>query len=179
MRLTIEPCPILAISSSSEAAPAATSPRSAPRSSASPSRASRMTRLGGTCLHRGCIPTKALLHTARPSRGSRHAGAFGVVAPSRGSTSSRRTSYKSRSSQERQGVEYLFKKNNVECCGAGSLYGRTAWRSRRTAKQVIGSPSPILLATGSAPRASRAPFDGKRVLDSDHILELASVPRTG
>ena len=37
-------------------------------------------RLGGTCLHQGCIPTKALLHAAEVADSARHAGDFGVVA---------------------------------------------------------------------------------------------------
>ena len=50
-------------------------------------------KLGGTCLHRGCIPTKAILHAAEVADAARHGSQFGCTPPSTGSTPRRSTRY--------------------------------------------------------------------------------------
>ncbi len=136
-------------------------------------------RLGGTCLHRGCIPTKALLHTAGLLDEIRKAESFGVDVAAPALDMERTHLYKDAVvDKNARGVEYLLKKNKVEAIhGRGRLTGpnevevespdgRRSYRARH-----------ILVATGSVPRdIPPAPADGERILNSDHILKLQSVP---
>ncbi|MEE8137547.1 MAG: dihydrolipoyl dehydrogenase [Thermoanaerobaculia bacterium] len=138
-------------------------------------------KFGGTCLHRGCIPTKALLHTAGLLDEIRKAGDFGVAVEGAALDLEKAHRYKDRVvDKSARGIDYLFKKNQVEGMhGRGRLVGphevevegsdgRRALRCRH-----------ILIATGSVPRQIRpAPTDGQRILDSDHILSLPRVPRS-
>ena len=81
---------------------------------------------GGTCLHWGCIPTKALLHAAAILDQTRHAASFGVkvAAPELDVAALHR--YKDRVVQSNaKGVEYLFKKNGVRSFhGRGKVAGK-------------------------------------------------------
>ncbi len=139
-------------------------------------------RLGGTCLLRGCIPTKQLLHTADLLDRIREAGDQGIeVADARidiGKAMDRKEEVVAKNAR---GVEYLFKKNGVERIrGKGRLTGahevevegpdgeRTTYRAEH-----------VLIATGSMPREiPPAPSDGERILTSDHVLELREVPES-
>src|SRR6266581_7123509 len=82
-------------------------------------------KVGGTCLHRGCIPTKALLQTASLLDQLQHASAFGINAPVSGVdmdvAGARRDQVVS---QLHRGVEFLLKKNKVAIVrGRGRLSG--------------------------------------------------------
>ena len=82
--------------------------------------------LGGTCLHWGCIPTKAMLHAAEVLDLARRAGDFGVVIRSPALDLSAMHWYKDKVVQKNaKGIEYLFRKNKVESVkGHGRLAGR-------------------------------------------------------
>ena len=135
--------------------------------------------LGGTCLHRGCIPTKALLHTADLLEEARHGGEFGVACAEPKLDLGRAHQHKQKVVRKNaKGIESLFRKHKIETVrGRGRLDG-----ARRVVVEADGGERAIdtrhvLLATGSAVRGLPfLPFDGERVLSSDHILELASVP---
>ena len=135
--------------------------------------------LGGTCLHRGCIPTKALLHTADLLEDARHGGEFGVSCDEPRLDLARAHQHKQKVVRKNaKGIESLFRKHKIETVqGRGRLDG-----PRRVVVESDGGTRAIdtrnvLIATGSTVRALPfLPFDGKRVLSSDHILELASVP---
>ncbi len=139
-------------------------------------------RYGGTCLLRGCIPTKALLHTADLLDRIRDAGTMGIdvsgAALDIDKTMDRKEQVVDKNAR---GVAFLFKKNEVEGIrGRGRLAGpheveveapdggRTTYRAKH-----------VLIATGSVPREiPPAPTDGERILNSDHILELRQVPES-
>ena len=138
-------------------------------------------RYGGTCLLRGCIPTKALLHTADVLEEVRRAGDFGVSTAAPELEIGKAQEYKRAVvDKNAKGVEYLFKKNKVEGIhGRGRLIGpneveveneegKTTWRGRH-----------IMIATGSVPRELPfAPADAAKILNSDHMLELEHVPES-
>ena len=146
---------------------------------------------GGTCLHRGCIPTKALLENASRYQDLLHAAEFGLAVGHVGVDWSRVQARKSRVVKELAGgVAGLLKKHKVEVVhGWGRLLD-----ARRVgvhdpeeagASEPSGEPlrildaNSVILATGSVPRPiPLAPFDGERVLSSDHLLELSSVPES-
>jgi dihydrolipoamide dehydrogenase len=136
-------------------------------------------RYGGTCLLRGCIPTKALLHTADLLDQVREAARFGVEAGEPSVDILKAQEYKRWVvDKNAKGVQYLFKKNGVEGMrGFGRVVGPTT-------VEVTGDDGArrldtrhILIATGSVPRDP--PFarpDGERILSSDHLLELERIP---
>ena len=138
------------------------------------------TRLGGTCLLRGCIPTKSMLESAEVAEHAMHAADFGITT---GDVSIDLKAVLRRKDtvvdQNAGGVKYLMKKNKVEVFnGFGSLEGpgRVKVTSKEGA-QVLNTKN-ILLATGSVPR--RIPgieIDGEAVMTSDELLELTVMPR--
>lgn len=135
---------------------------------------------GGTCLHWGCIPTKALLHAAEVLDETRHAAKFGVKVAGAELDLPAVHKYKDKVVQSNaRGVEYLFKKNGVTLLrGRGKLAGP----GRVEVAPPDGKPQTIetkftVLATGSAIRGlPGVEFDGKRVLHSDHALGLREIP---
>ena len=135
--------------------------------------------LGGACLHRGCIPTKALLHTARLLEEVRGARNFGVIAPEPELDMSRTHAFKKKVVHKNaKGIEFLFRKNGIETVtGTGRIAGPDAVEVRSGEESRLLGAKHILIATGSSPaRAPFAPTDGVRILDSDQILELERVP---
>ena len=135
---------------------------------------------GGTCLHWGCIPTKALLHAAEVLESSRHAGRFGVkVAPGELDIPGLHK-YKDRVVlSNAKGVEFLFKKNGVTLIpGRGTLAarGQVAVTPSDGAVKRIDTKATIV-ATGSAIRGlPGVAFDGERIIHSDHALGLKAIP---
>jgi len=134
---------------------------------------------GGTCLHRGCIPTKALLHTADLLEDARHGAEFGVVGAEPRLDLPRAHQHKLKVVRKNaKGIESLFRKHRIELVqGRGRLDGARRVVVRGDGGERTIEARFVLLATGSVPRALPfLPEDGKRVLNSDHILELQSVP---
>jgi dihydrolipoamide dehydrogenase len=138
-------------------------------------------RFGGTCLLRGCIPTKALLWTAELLDHLRHGADFGITAEAALDVE-KAYQHKSRVvDQNAKGVEFLFKKNKVEGIveGRGRLVGAHQVEVDKNGEKRVLSARHILLATGSVPR--EVPFaktDGERIVNSDHVLETAKVPKS-
>ncbi|MCP4203701.1 MAG: dihydrolipoyl dehydrogenase [bacterium] len=135
---------------------------------------------GGTCLHRGCIPTKALLHTASVLDQAREAGKFGVAVSSAVLDLDKAQSYKRGVvDKNASGIDYLFKKNKIEGIhGFGRLVAPTRVEVRGSdgAMRTLWARF-VLIATGSVPReVPMAPTDGIRLLNSDHILNVDRVP---
>jgi dihydrolipoamide dehydrogenase len=136
-------------------------------------------RVGGTCLHRGCIPAKELLQTAEVLRTVRSAADFGVVtsdpALQLATSQTRKQTVVDRLTS---GLESLLKGRKVTVVpGTGVLApdGRTLNISDGS---VIRGRN-VLIATGSSPRALAVDglaFDGKRVLSSEEVLQLQEVP---
>jgi dihydrolipoamide dehydrogenase len=135
---------------------------------------------GGTCGLRGCIPTKALLHTAAVLDEIRDSAALGiqVAEPALDMVKAQERKQKVVDSNAK-GVEYLFKKNKVTGMirGRGRLTGPNEVTVEGPDGEAVYGARFILIATGSVPRdIPVAPADGERVLNSDHVLELKSVP---
>ena len=137
---------------------------------------------GGTCLLRGCIPTKALLHTADLLEDFKGAKEFGIVADKVTldfpAVMTRKARLVNRLSK---GVEgYLFKKNNIALFkGTGRLDGpRTVVVTGDKAETRLTTKA-VILATGSRPRSLPGiTLDGRSIVTSDDILELKDVPRS-
>lgn len=132
-------------------------------------------KVGGTCLHRGCIPTKALLHAAEVADSSRESEKFGIRTSFEGIEMPAVLSYQ-------QGVvERLWKGLQGTIAGRkiDTIYGDGKLVSP-TAVMVNGATytgDHVVLATGSAPRSLPGlELDGTRVITSDEALTLDRVP---
>ncbi|HEV8629648.1 MAG TPA: dihydrolipoyl dehydrogenase [Thermoanaerobaculia bacterium] len=140
-------------------------------------------KLGGTCLHRGCIPTKALLHSAEVLDTLRKADSFGVIAGEVKLDVAKAHDHKRKVvDKNARGIEGLFKKNKVTGIlqGTGKLVEpHTVEVAKAGAETQRLSARYVMIATGSVPREIPvAKTDGKKVLNSDHILELERVPKS-
>jgi dihydrolipoamide dehydrogenase len=137
-------------------------------------------RLGGTCLLRGCIPTKSMLESAEIAEHARHAEEFGIsVGDVRVSLEAVLKRKDKVVSQNAGGVQFLMKKNKVEVFhGLGSLEGGGRVKVTSASGAQVLSAKNILLATGSKPRQiPGVQVDGVAVLTSDELLELRELPR--
>ncbi|WP_078503620.1 dihydrolipoyl dehydrogenase [Streptomyces sulphureus] len=134
-------------------------------------------KLGGTCLHRGCIPTKALLHAGEVADSAREGAEFGVKTSFEGIEMAGVHKYKdgvvSGLHKGLQGLVASRKVTYVE--GSGYL-------SSPTSVDVNGQRFEgrhILLATGSVPKSLPGlEIDGDRIISSDHALQLDRVPKS-
>jgi dihydrolipoamide dehydrogenase len=137
---------------------------------------------GGTCLLRGCIPTKALLHTADLYEDLKHAKEFGIVAERIGIDFPAVMARKSRVvNRLSKGIEsYLFKKNKITLYkGEGRLEGGRSVIVKGPGGETRVATKNVILATGSRPRSLPGiPVDGKAILTSDEILEIKEVPKS-
>ncbi|MCY1142086.1 dihydrolipoyl dehydrogenase [Actinoplanes sp. Pm04-4] len=131
--------------------------------------------LGGTCLHRGCIPTKALLHAAEIADQTRESEQFGVKADLVGIDMAGVNAYKDGVvARLYKGLQGLLKQDKITVVnGAGKLVAKDTVEvdgQRYTGRNVI-------LATGSYSRSLPGlEVDGKRVITSEHALKLDRVP---
>ncbi len=136
---------------------------------------------GGTCLLRGCIPTKALLHSAEVFETMKHAADFGILGSEPTVDMAKVQTYKTKVVDlNAKGVGALFKQNKIEGIqGFGRLAGPNRVEIEAEGGKRTLSTRFTLIATGSVPRAMRiAPTDGVKVVNSDHILELDRVPKS-
>jgi dihydrolipoamide dehydrogenase len=133
--------------------------------------------LGGTCLHRGCIPTKALLHAAEIADQTRESEQFGVKADLVGIDMAGVNAYKDGVvGRLYKGLQGLLKQDKITIvAGSGKLVARDTVEvdgKRYTGRNVI-------LATGSYSRSLPGlDVDGERVLASEHALKLDRVPNS-
>jgi dihydrolipoamide dehydrogenase len=136
-------------------------------------------RVGGTCLHRGCIPAKELLQTAEVLRTIQRAPDFGVDAGVPTLDLSRSQARKQEVIDRlTKGLEALLKGRSVTGFNGRGEVVDAAARLVRLADGTEVQGANLVIATGSYPRAlPRLDFDGTRVLSSDHVLELTEVPR--
>lgn len=135
--------------------------------------------LGGTCLHRGCIPTKALLHSAHLLDEIRHADQCGIVVAEPTYDIDKVHGYKRKVVQKNAGgIQFLFRKNKIDVLqGFGRLTGPHAVEVEKDGVRTSYGARFVLVATGSVPRdIGVAPADGQRILNSDHALELPQIP---
>jgi len=139
--------------------------------------------IGGTCLNWGCIPTKALLKSAAVYTYMQHAENYGIKLEGEVHPDMEAVVARSRGVADgmSKGVQYLFKKNNVELIpGLGSL------TADKTVKVVDAEGNTteyeadhIILATGSRVRQLPAmPIDGKKIISYRQALVLDKLPET-
>ncbi|TYO95674.1 dihydrolipoamide dehydrogenase [Geothermobacter ehrlichii] len=138
-------------------------------------------RPGGTCLNRGCIPTKALFSTAQMLNRLRHAADHGIDVGEPAFDYARAAERKDRVvAQLVNGVEQLLKGNGVEIFrGFASLEGPGRIRIRR--QGVVGhiQARNIIIATGSLPAVPKAlAVDGRNILTSTEILAIKELPES-
>ena len=137
-------------------------------------------KVGGTCLHRGCIPTKALLESAEVLHLARSGSDFGIQV---GETTFDYAKILARKQQVvdqlHKGVEGLLKNNKVTVhAGQGTLLSPTKVQVvlAKGGTLELGAGH-VIIATGSVPKSLPGlDFDGKTILSSDHVLELAAPP---
>lgn len=139
-------------------------------------------RVGGTCLHRGCIPAKELLQTAEVLRTVKGAKAFGIGigAGADAPTLDLKVSIERQQKivdRLTKGLETLLSGRSVTVfAGRGEVLDAGAHTVRVDDGTLLEGGS-LIIATGSSPREFPGiPFDGTRVLSSDHVLALTAVP---
>jgi dihydrolipoamide dehydrogenase len=134
-------------------------------------------KLGGTCLHRGCIPTKALLHSGEIADGAREASHFGVNAQFLSIDMPAVNSYKDGViARLHKGLQGLVKSRNITYIeGHGRLISKDTVEvngEKYTGKNVV-------LATGSyAKTLPGLEIDGKKIITSEHATKLEYVPKS-
>jgi dihydrolipoamide dehydrogenase len=132
-------------------------------------------KVGGTCLHRGCIPTKALLHAGEIADAARDSAHYGVKATLEGVDIAQVTAYRTGIvAKKYKGLQSLIKARGVTTIeGSGRLTSPTTVQvgdSTITGKKIV-------LATGSYSRSLPGLELGGRVIDSEKALDLDFVPR--
>ncbi len=135
--------------------------------------------VGGTCLHRGCIPTKAWLQAAKVSRTVAKAGAFGVTASLEGVDGAGIRSY----------ADSVVKSLYRGLTGLISSRGITVIPERGTLVADDGRgpgietggrvhrAGAVVVATGATPSTLGLPIDGERIVTSEEALRLGTLPQ--
>lgn len=132
-------------------------------------------KLGGTCLHRGCVPTKALLHSAEIADVAREGAKYGVNSSVESIDISGVLGFKDALiAGKYKGLQGLIKASGITVVeGEGRLVAPNTVRVG--AEDLIGTH--IVLATGSYSRSLPGLEIGGRVIASEHALELHELPK--
>ncbi|PAE24338.1 MULTISPECIES: dihydrolipoyl dehydrogenase [Bacillaceae] len=145
-------------------------------------------KLGGTCLHKGCIPSKALLRSAEVFATAKHSEDFGVmtsdVSINFGKVQERKNKIVD---QLHKGVQHLMKQGKIDVFeGTGRILGPSIFSPMPGTISVEMNngdenemliPKNVIVATGSRPRTLPGlDIDGKLVMTSDEALALEEVP---
>ncbi len=137
-------------------------------------------KVGGTCLHIGCIPTKVLLHTAEVLehlRGARDLGiSFGELTLDLGTVQARKARVVDKL---HKGTQFLMRKNKIDVFNgeARFLSDREVGVALSDGSETTVGGKHFLIATGSAPRSVPGiTIDHDRILDSTDALALTAVP---
>ena len=138
-------------------------------------------KLGGTCLHVGCIPTKALLHTADVWERFLHSAEEGIHCENPRLDFPLVNARKNNIvAKHAKGVEFLMKKNKIDWIkGYGKLAGPGKVEVQADGGKQILETRAIVLATGSEARMLPGlQPDARRILTNIEILNLTEVPKT-
>ena len=147
-------------------------------------------KLGGTCLHKGCIPSKALLRSAEVYATSKRGEEFGVVAKEVSLNFEKVQERKNNIiSQLHKGVQFLMKKGKIDVYdGFGRILGPSIFSpmpgtisvemtNGEENKMLI--PKNVIIATGSRPRTLPGlAIDGTTVITSDEALDMENLPQS-
>lgn len=137
-------------------------------------------KVGGACLHRGCIPTKALIQSTHLYELCKRSKEYGIVTEGvRADFSEFHKRKKTIVNKLFGGIEHLLRKNKVDLLkGTGQIVSpdKVLVREGDKIKEEISAKN-IVIATGSAPLVLKGlPYDKNKVLTSDDILELEEIP---
>jgi dihydrolipoamide dehydrogenase len=132
-------------------------------------------KVGGTCLHVGCIPTKALLHAAEVADVTRESAKYGVTSQFEGIDISAVTAYRQEVvASKYKGLQGLIKARGITTIeGEGTLVSPT---TVRVGEDTVTGKN-VILATGSYSRSLPGLEIGGRVITSEQALELDFVPK--
>jgi dihydrolipoamide dehydrogenase len=136
-------------------------------------------KVGGTCLHRGCIPTKALLHAGEVADAARESEQFGVKATFEGIDVPKVNAYKDKVVEKLyKGLSGLIKSRKIELvAGTGRLTSPTTVEVE--GHGTLTATKAVVLATGSVPKTLPSlELDGTQVITSDEALRLDRVPKS-
>ena len=138
-------------------------------------------KIGGTCLNRGCIPTKAFVKTAEVYKNMKNARQYGLEADNISCNMKKIKKRKDRIVKRLvKGVEYLLKENKIEVInGVGQLQNSNKVLIKSEEEEKIVSADNILLATGSEPALIPVPgVELPQVKNSTEILNLEKIPES-
>jgi dihydrolipoyl dehydrogenase len=138
-------------------------------------------KLGGTCLHVGCIPTKALLHYAELYEHALHGADVGILYEGLSFDYAKMKKRKNEIvAKHARGIEQLFKKHKIEWLpGFGRLLGKGKIEIADGKEKRQISAKSIILATGSEARMlPNLRIDPKRILTNIEILDMDAVPKS-
>lgn len=131
--------------------------------------------LGGTCLNVGCIPTKALLHTAELYEEAKHGAEYGVIAEPKLDFAKAQVKKQAVVNQLVNGVKGLMSANKIKVImGAAAFTGKNSVKVNNKTIQF----DKAIIATGSIPAKPPIPgIDAKQCIDSTGALALEKVPK--
>ncbi|MCF6094416.1 dihydrolipoyl dehydrogenase [Microaerobacter geothermalis] len=146
-------------------------------------------KLGGTCLHKGCIPSKALLRSAEVYHTLKDSEAYGITTQGLGYDFLKVQQRKNKIvDQLYKGVQHLMKQGKIKVYeGIGRLMGPSIFSPRAGAvrvetkdgEQEILNPKQVIIATGSRPKTLPGlTIDGEYVLTSDEALQFEKLPKS-
>ncbi|MRG86517.1 dihydrolipoyl dehydrogenase [Salinibacillus xinjiangensis] len=147
-------------------------------------------KLGGTCLHKGCIPSKALLRSAEVYRQSKEADTYGIELGSAKVNFSKVQERKEKIVDTlHKGVQGLMKKGKIDVFeGFGRILGPSIFspipgtisvEMNNGEENTMLIPKNVLISTGSKPKSlSGLDIDGQYVMTSDEALEMETLPKS-
>ncbi len=134
-------------------------------------------KLGGTCLNRGCIPTKSLLHSSEVYKQILNASEYGLDIDIKSFDFSKIAEKRDKTVEKiRKSLELAVKNSGVNV-----VYAEASIRDEKTitANDTDYTVSQIITATGSKPRELKdLEFDGEFILNSDDVLKLDKLPKS-
>lgn len=138
-------------------------------------------RVGGTCLNRGCIPAKAMIHASSLYREMREGERFGILASQVSYDYGKILEYKEETTDKLcQGIEQLLKANGVTMLkGKGTLEKGRQIRVTDRESESVCEAEHVILAAGSKPLMIPIPgIDLPGVLTSDELFQLRETPKS-
>lgn len=133
-------------------------------------------KVGGTCLHRGCVPTKALLHTAEVADHVREAASVGVDASLAGFDTARMTAYREGIvAKKYRGLQGLLSSRSITVVDG---FGQLGPDRTVIVGDDVYAAADVVLATGSTTRSIPGIEPGGRILTSETALTLDEIPRS-
>lgn len=140
-------------------------------------------KIGGTCLHAGCIPSKALLRSAEVFANTKNGEKFGIIAPEVKLDFSKVQARKEEIIDRLfKGVQHLMKKGKIDVYeGKGKILdpSNVLVKMNNEEREIILNTRNILIATGSRPRTLPGlKADGQYVMTSDEALQMEELPNS-